>query len=64
MSINLKKQTNQVEAVHKKLSKRDHSIGLLNNSMVIQETNEVQPAESVDTTLIRYKIAIERLDEE
>lgn len=67
MSINLKKQGNQVDAVHKKLSKRDASLGLLNNSIVIQESNDEplkEGKESVETTLIRYKVAIEKLDEE
>ena len=64
MSINLKKQTNQVNAVQKKLQNRDASVGLLSNSIVIQESNELKPGESDTTTLIRYKIAIEKLDEE
>ena len=64
MSINLRRNSNQVDAVQKKISKRDASLGLLNNSMVIQESNEFKPTESVETSLIRFKVAIERLDEE
>ena len=64
MSINLRRNSNLVDSVQKKISKRDASLGLLNNSMVIQDSNEFKPTESVDTSLIRYKVAIERLDEE